>query len=665
METVSLGLDIDTEEEVRLGLTERRQGLYIIGKTGTGKTTLLEHLIVQDIEAGLGVCVLDPHGDLIDAVLARIPADHEERVILLDLADSQYPFGLNLFECRDSSDRNLVSRVATQAVEVFEKLWGDISWGPQLAQVLRNCAYTLIENQGYTMTEIRRLLLDDQFRARLTANVSNPQVREFWELEYAPLRDREQQQLVRSTLNKVDEFLTPVVFPIVGFGRTTVDFRKVMDNGQILLVQLAVGQVGAGPVSLIGSMIVGQLFNAALSRQELPPGDRRQFNLYADEYHRFATPAFADLLAEARKYALATTLAHQFRGQLTDEPNRGATLNAANLVVFGVHGEDGEELAKQFDRTPPPPAVAGLRPKLAVSQDPVSHLVRNGHESKEVRRIVQYELQFFVNELNTMAADDIEHSMRFKGDPAFPSLYHYNRATIIRGIRAINAYLIELMEGRSHMDSNLEALLLVNVVNILRAPMGIARVPVEAAIHSERMPESELAPLSAYLEQRRNKYTADRVESLREELVASRERAWGGHRAEVDRLDENVEWLRTLGAALVEAPVLVDSGQWEPYLDHPRSYSDVEAEIASTLVGLQKYQARCRLLEGSRTVEHKVHTPEFEHRPASPDATGMITRIRNKTRANYCAPLADILDAIRERQMGDDGDSKTTRRAPI
>lgn len=141
--SVELGRDAVTDLAVRLGLLERQQGTYIIGKPGTGKTTLIEHMVVQDIEHGLGVCVLDPHGDLIDAILTRIPADRESDVILLDAADTHFPFGLNLFECRDLSDRSLVGRVATQAVEVFEKLWGDTSWGPQLAQVLRNCAYTM------------------------------------------------------------------------------------------------------------------------------------------------------------------------------------------------------------------------------------------------------------------------------------------------------------------------------------------------------------------------------------------------------------------------------------------------------------------------------------------------------------------------------------------
>ena len=144
---------------------------------------------------------------------------------------------------------------------------------------------------------------------RVEVHDVGPQAREFWELEYNPLPKREQLQRVSSTLNKVDEFLTPAIYPIVGFGQTTVDFRQAMDTGKVVLVKLPVGQLGSAPVALLGSIIVAQIFNAALSRQDLPPEARRQFNLFADEYHRFATPTFADLLAEARKYGLATTLA--------------------------------------------------------------------------------------------------------------------------------------------------------------------------------------------------------------------------------------------------------------------------------------------------------------------------------------------------------------------
>jgi Type IV secretion-system coupling protein DNA-binding domain len=681
MDSVSLGTDVDTGAEVRLGIAERRQGLYIIGKTGTGKTTLLEHLIVQDICAGLGVCVLDPHGDLIDAVLARVPAEREQDVILLDLADSQYPFGLNLFECKDTSDRNLVSRVATQAVEVFEKLWGGTSWGPQLAQVLRNCAYTLIENQGYSLADLRRLLLNAEFRAGLVAKVTNPQVAEFWELEYNPMRAQDQQQIVRSTLNKVDEFLTPTVYPIVGYGRTTMDFREAMDEGAVVLVRLGLGEVGAAPVSLIGSMIVGQIFNAALSRQNIPPSERRQFSLYADEYHRFATPAFAELLAEARKYAVATTLAHQFRGQLTDEANRGATLNAANLIAFGVHGEDAEELAKQFDRTPPAPNVAGLRPKLSVSQNPIEHLVRAGHNNPRVRDIVASELSEWAHASRHLPEGNLNwarahQSMPFE-DKDILARYKAGRASYSGGLRAFDQYLVELMEGRVELRSRGEAHLLTSLMVELRGVIGFARDFREPGWNFRvPFPDESWTALKRFIEV----FVGSQVDSdmmvgaaraylveVRKEESQSFIRGGAKHHVvvgEVNRMEAHLTWARELARLLVESPVMVDSGQFEPYYDRPRSYADVEAEIASKLVALPKFHASCRILNGNRVEEHMIRTPEYIERDGN---QAELEHFRERTRRDYCIPLASVLDAIRSRQSGTlrSESLATTRRVSI
>lgn len=681
---MSLGRDVSTGEPVRLGVAERRQGLYVIGKTGTGKTTLLEHLILQDIDGGLGVCVLDPHGDLIDSVVAQIPSEREGDVVLLDLADSRFPFGLNLFECGDRSDRNLVSRVATQAVQVFEKLWGGSSWGPQLAQVLRNCSYTLIENPGYTLADLRRLLLDSAFRARLVANVTNPQVVEFWELEYNPMRPQDQQQIVRSTLNKVDEFLTPTVYPIVGYGRTTIDFRSVMDEGRIVLVRLSLGEVGGDAVSLIGSMLVGQMFNAALSRQDLPPAERRQFNLYADEYHRFATPAFAELLAEARKYAVATTLAHQWRSQLTDEANRSATLNAANLVVFAVHGEDGQELAKQFDRTPPPPAVAGQKAKLTISQDPIGHLLRAGHENARVRWLAQRRLAMWVQTAKADVVGEEADVPRFRGDGdaarSFVSRALVDTRVIQAGLTFLNRYLVESMESRIAFGSEQEAELLIRVAVRLRGLMDFAagqdvwtmlRGPVR---ETEPWEKENFAGvffrlyIRGFVQYPDDPSTAE----SRVRLIVERNGVEGEAHAdndgesigeyEVGRLEFHLRWIRELGAALAASPILVDSGQWEPYYDKPRSYADVEGEIASSLVSLPKYEARCRVLEGRSSAEHVVHTPEFRPAALTSEAELMVLRIRQHTRDHYCAPLEDVLQRIRERQKaGGDGGQVTKR----
>lgn len=674
-----IGVDLRSGRPVRLGLIDRRQGLYIIGKSGVGKSTLLESLIVQDMEAGHGLCVLDPHGDLVDAVLRNLPASREADVILIDLADSDYPFGLNIFECRDMGDRNLKGRVATQAVEVFEKQWGELSWGPQLAQILRNCAYTLVDNQGYSLADVRRLLLDDKFRADLVKSVSHQQVREFWELEYDPLRAHEQQQLVRSTLNKIDEFLTPAVYPIVGWGKTTIDFRRIMDDGKILLLRLSQGPVGAPTVDLIGSMIVGQFYNAALSRENLPPADRRQFNLYADEYERFATPTFSDLLEQARKYAIATTLAHQTRSQLSDR-SRGATLVAGNILVFGVHGEDADELAKQFDRTPPPPEVAGLRPKLSVCQDAIGHLLRSGHEDAEIRWLVQHRLMPWAHLANSETTkDEVEVPTCAFGDRGdfMMAKARANPSKIKEGLQLLNSYFVHLMEGRTEYGSHAEALALNGIVEALRGLIGCADgqdVWVPTGWNRTVEPwEKEHFTYALFL-----RYIAAYVKDPdqaklgreREAVVARRRRTNGDKEeyglgdGEVHSLDFHLQWIREIGRRLAQAPIMIDSGQWEPYFDKPRTYSDVEAEIASKLVSLPKYHARYRLLDGTRTVEGIVATPDYRSRSVGAEQLDMIARIRDRSRANYCAPLETVLSAIAQRQSERGGNGDDTSIQP-
>ncbi|MGE0229256.1 MAG: type IV secretory system conjugative DNA transfer family protein [Dehalococcoidia bacterium] len=684
---IVLGTDVATGSPVTLGLAERQQGTYVIGKPGTGKTTLIEHMVVQDIERGLGVCVLDPHGDLIDAVLSRIPQEREHDVILLDAADTEFPFGLNLFECSDLGDRALVGRVATQAVEVFEKLWGETSWGPQLAQVLRNCAYTMVENQGYTLTEVRRLLTDDEFRARLVANLTLPQAREFWELEYNPLPKREQLQRVSSTLNKVDEFLTPAVYPIVGFGRTTVDFRRAMDDGQVVLVKLPVGKLGGPQMSLLGSIIVAQIFNAALSRQDMPPDARRQFNLFADEYHRFATPTFADLLAEARKYGLATTLAHQFRDQL-DSSNRGATLTAGNLVVFAVGGEDAEELAKQFDRKPPEPEVIGQRPRLSISKRPVEHLVRNGHTADVAREAVSGwlgRLARLATELHDGAAYEINRPRQS---------YRSSPEALKDGVRELDEYLVEMMEHRIELNSQAEMRRIANIIVTLRAYIGFAPELHEVMGRTEYpFPAESLHALLPFIDlmirafdetlghvqPKEGKRARDMMREVAPRLREARLRYWQSRHWEAEQADANqmraLEEMRavfpmafdihSLGRELRANPILVDSGQWEPIFDRRRSYADVEAEIASELVNLPKFRARSKLLTGNGVAEHtlQISPPPSRAAPTSPP----VLPIRERSRRVYAAPLADVLDrvVVRGRQSEIPDQAHATRRVRL
>lgn len=353
-----LGYDVVAGKEVTLSPEDRKQGTYIVGITGAGKTSLLLNIALSDMQAGDGLCVLDPHGDLTEDLLIRVPHQRRDDVILFDPADIDYPFGLNLFECSDISNPMEVDLVCSQAIGTFWKLFY-YSWGPQMEDLLRNVSLTLIYNR-LTMSEIPRLLTDEEYRANLVGNIPEyaEQVRLFWQKTYDPLGGRfphKQLEYSLSTLNKVRRFLlNTVIRNIVGQTKSSFDFRQIMDQGKILLVKLAKGRIGEDNSSLLGSIIVGKILLTTLSRADMPPQERKPFHLIVDEYQSFATSSFPTLQSEARKYNIDTIVAHQYRDQL-DEDNKGSTLNVGNKIAFRVSGKDALGLAAEFDITPPEP----------------------------------------------------------------------------------------------------------------------------------------------------------------------------------------------------------------------------------------------------------------------------------------------------------------------
>lgn len=380
---ILLGIDVNAEEPTKVFLTPQARylGTYVIGTTGTGKTTFLKSLILQDIQAGEGVCVLDPHGDLIEDLLACMPNERVRDTILFDPADIEYPLGLNIFTC-DRSDPRQRDLVTSTVMDTLYKLFY-MSWGPRMEDLLRHSIQTLLYEPNTTFLELLMILTDYERRQTLrqAACAIDPVLRHFWEQQFPESRHdqygrlvapKEQTELIGSSLNKIGRFLVnPVVRNIIAQPTSSFNLRSVMDEGKVLLVNLSKGSIGADNSSFLGSVLVNQLLLAALSRRDVPPANRRPFYLYVDEYQNFATESFPQLQSEARKFAIVTTVAHQYRDQL-DESNRGSTLNVANLMVFRVSGKDAVELAGQFDNTPYEhpahyqPVLAGLDNNLFV-----------------------------------------------------------------------------------------------------------------------------------------------------------------------------------------------------------------------------------------------------------------------------------------------------------
>jgi hypothetical protein len=334
-------------QQVTFGIKrkDRRSHIYTIGKTGTGKSTLLETLILQDIRAGHGLALLDPHGDLVEKVAIQISEECKDRLIYFDLSSSANPLGLNPLESVSPAKRPLA---ASGLLEVFKKIWPDF-WGPRLEHILRNTLLALLDQPQSTLADIPRLLDDRMFRMKVAKAVTNDQVREFWLREYENYPARFRTEAIAPIQNKVGAFLAnPYLNKILTQPKNAFYMRRIMDEGKILLVNLAKGIIGEDTATLLGSLLVNRAGLAALSRADTPEARRRDFYLYLDEFQNFTTLSLANMLSELRKYRVSLTLSHQYLSQL-DPKLRDAILgNVGTAIVFRIGGTDAEILSKEF-----------------------------------------------------------------------------------------------------------------------------------------------------------------------------------------------------------------------------------------------------------------------------------------------------------------------------
>lgn len=365
----ALGHDKKTGKAIDLPRSVRSTHLYVIGVTGTGKSTLLLLLILACCAAGLGLLVCDPNVDLVKNVLRCLPKSRHKDVILLNPSDYEHPFGLNLFTCLDPTNPIAVSRTASVVVGVFRKLFGS-TWGPRLEDVLRNVALTFIENPGHTLADVPLLFEDEHFRARLIRRVTNRQVRRFWE-RYDSMSPAAQREFTESTSNKIRAFLSqPLLENIFGQPTTTVDFRAAMDSGKIILLPLASGIIGQDAATLIGSVVVGQATQATLARANQPESQRRRFAIYIDELQNVVTDDIETLAAQARKYRVELTVAHQFIKQL-DERTAEAVSQIPSRIVFKVTAKDAAALSSSFNNVAPS--------ERSIHPHPLKHVLSRGH----------------------------------------------------------------------------------------------------------------------------------------------------------------------------------------------------------------------------------------------------------------------------------------------
>ncbi len=337
---------------IKIGREDRRRHLYTVGQTGTGKSAFLGELIKQDIKNGEGVCVIDPHGDLIEDALNCVPAERADDVILFNPADTNKPIGLNLLEY-DENYPEQKTFVINEMIKIFDKLYDlKTTGGPMFEQYMRNAMLLIMDDptSGSTLIEISRVLSDAEFRKYKISKCKNPIVVNFWQKEAEKAGgEAALANMVPYITSKLTQFISnDTMRPIIGQQKSSVNFRQAMDSQKIILVNLSKGKIGEMNAYLIGLVLVGKILMASLSRTDISQDERKDFYLYIDEFQNFTTDSISSILSEARKYRLCLNIAHQFLGQLTEDIQKSVFGNVGTIVSFRVGPEDAEFLTKQF-----------------------------------------------------------------------------------------------------------------------------------------------------------------------------------------------------------------------------------------------------------------------------------------------------------------------------
>lgn len=324
---------------------DRLSHIYMIGKTGTGKTTLLDTLIMQDIENGHGVCLIDPHGDFVESVATRISSQRQKDIIYMNVPDASQPYGYNPLKYVVPEYRPLA---ASGILEVFKKMWKE-SWGQRLEHILRNAILALLESPYAELGDILKLLTDKNFRYETVKHLDNTRVKDFWLREYENYSYRLRADAIVPIQNKVGAFLAdPTLNRILTNPKQPINIRRIMDEGKILLVNLAKGRLGEDTAGLLGGLLVTTVGLAAFSRADMPENKRRDFYLYIDEFQNFTTLAIANMASELRKFHVGLVLAHQYLHQLDPDIRHAVLGNAGTLISFRLGGKDAATIANEF-----------------------------------------------------------------------------------------------------------------------------------------------------------------------------------------------------------------------------------------------------------------------------------------------------------------------------
>ena len=346
-------------DESYFGLNDadRKQHVYIVGKTGTGKSSLLKNMMIQDVACKRAFALVDPHGDLAQELLDFIPSSQKQHTIYFDVSERERPIGLNLFADVPKEERGIL---ASEILSIFKSRWAD-SWGVRMEYILFNSIATLLEYKKTTVLAINRLLADDQYRRWVLKHVTDPVLLSFWRYEYEAYTPRFRSEVIAPIQNKIGQLSSSTILRnIFGQVKRKVHFDAVMDRGKIFIANLAKGKVGESNTNLLGSVIVSGFQLSAMRRASVPINERRPFTLYVDEFQNFTTESFSSVLSEARKYGLNLVLAHQFTSQLDKDIRDAIFGNVGSKVAFRVGSSDADLLQKEFESIYPANHFTGL-----------------------------------------------------------------------------------------------------------------------------------------------------------------------------------------------------------------------------------------------------------------------------------------------------------------
>lgn len=330
---------------------DRRQHMYVLGKSGTGKSTLIENLIIQDIYNNQGVAVIDPHGDLVEKIIKTIPEHRVNDVIYFNPSDTKFHIGFNVLQVDDIEYKHVV---ASGLMGIFTKIWAN-AWSARMEYILNNSILALLDTPGTTLLGIPRLLVDKDYRQYIINNLKDPVIKTFWISEYETWRDQYRNEAIAPVQNKVGQFLSSAIIRnVVGQSKSTINLFDIMNQGKIFLVNVSKGRIGEDNSALMGAMLITKLQLAAMERVRIPEAERKDFYLYVDEFQNFVTDSFASILSEARKYRLCLTIAHQYTAQLSTGKSGTSAVkdavfgNVGTILIFRVGAEDAKVLENEF-----------------------------------------------------------------------------------------------------------------------------------------------------------------------------------------------------------------------------------------------------------------------------------------------------------------------------